>query len=175
MIKPASAIPSVPIVETPTANSGRQDIEIKFRTDRDGLMRAQASQVLAVVSAPCTETVCSAYFDTASGDLRKNGIVLRIRRTGRAKPILGVKVAQAYDDLLPRKEVEVHMPDMQPDLSLFDEATAIELSALVGDRPLAAQFETTIIDGRSWSSEAGPRSKWLLTTGSMSSPIRECR
>ena len=33
---------------------------------------------------------------------------------------------------------------MQPDLTLFDEATASELIALVGDRPLAAQFETII-------------------------------
>jgi inorganic triphosphatase YgiF len=33
---------------------------------------------------------------------------------------------------------------MQPDLTLFDEATASELIALVGNRPLAAQFETII-------------------------------
>ena len=144
MTKPASAIPNVPIVETPTADHDGRGIKVKFRTDRDGLKRAQASQVVAAVSAPRTETVRSLYFDTASGDLRKNGIILRIHRKGRGKPILGVKVAQADDGLFSRKEVEVHARDMQPDLTLFDEATASELIALVGDRPLAAQFETII-------------------------------
>lgn len=144
MTKPASAIPSVPIVETPAADAGRREIQVKFRADRDGLKRAQASQVVASVSAPRTETVRSTYFDTASGDLRKNGIVLRIRRKGRGRPILGVKAAQDGDSPFSRKEVEVPSPDMQPDLTLFDEATASELSALVGDRPLSAQFETII-------------------------------
>jgi inorganic triphosphatase YgiF len=144
MTKPASAIPSVPIVETPAADTSRREMEVKFRADRDGLKRAQASQVVASVSAPRTETVRSIYFDTASGELRKNGIVLRIRRKGRAKPLLGIKAAQDGDSPFSRKEVEVPSPDMQPDLALFDEATASELSALVGDRPLAAQFETTI-------------------------------
>ena len=144
MTKPASAIPSVPIVETPAVNAGCPEIEVKFRTDRDGLKRAQASQLMASVSAPRAESVRSTYFDTASGDLRKNGIVLRIRRKGRAKPILGVKAAQADDGPFSRKEVEVPSPDMQPDLTLFDEATARELIALVGDRPLSVQFETII-------------------------------
>lgn len=144
MTKPASAIPSVPIVETPAADAGRRDIEVRFRTDRNGLKRAQASQIVASVSAPRTETVRSIYFDTASGDLQKNGIVLRIRSKGRGKPILGVKAAQADESPFARGEVEVHAPDTQPDLTLFDEAAARELSALVGDRPLAAQFETTV-------------------------------
>jgi inorganic triphosphatase YgiF len=118
-------------------------MKVKFRTDRDGLKRAQASQLVAAVSAPRTETVRSLYFDTASRDLRKNGIILRIHRKG-GKPILGVKVAQVDDGLFSRKGVEVHARDLQPDLTLFDEATASELIALVGDRPLAAQFETII-------------------------------
>src|SRR3712207_5890322 len=121
MTKPASAIPSVPIVETPAADAGRREIEVKFRTDRYGLKRAQASQVLASVSAPRTETVRSTYFDTASGDLRKNGIVLRIRRKGRAKPVLGIKAVQEGEGPFSRKEVEVQSPDMQPNLSRFDE------------------------------------------------------
>ena len=144
MTKPASAIPSVPIAETHTAGSGRQEIEVKFRTDRDGLKRAQASQLVASVSAPRTETVRSTYFDTPSGDLRKNGIVLRIRRKGRAAPILGVKAAQAGEGPFSRIEQEVRSPNRHPDLTLFDEATANELTALVGDCPLAAQFETSI-------------------------------
>jgi inorganic triphosphatase YgiF len=143
MTKPASVLPNVPIVETPTADRDGRGMKVKFRTDRDGLKRAQASQLVAAVSAPRTETVRSLYFDTASRDLRKNGIILRIHRKG-GKPILGVKVAQVDDGLFSRKGVEVHARDLQPDLTLFDEATASELIALVGDRPLAAQFETII-------------------------------
>jgi inorganic triphosphatase YgiF len=144
MTKPASAIPNVPIIETPAADADRREIEVKFRTDREGLKRAQASQVVALVSAPRTETVRSIYFDTAPGDLRKNGVVLRIRKKGRGKPILGVKASQAGDGPFSRREVEVPSPDMHPDLTRFDEATASELGVLVGDRPLAAQFETII-------------------------------
>jgi inorganic triphosphatase YgiF len=144
MTKPASAIPNVPIVETPEADASRREIKVKFRTDRDGLKRVQASQLVASVSAPRTESVRSTYFDTASGDLRKDGIVLRIRKKGRGKPILGVKATQADAGPFSHKEVEVPSPDMQPDLTLFDEATASELSALVGDYPLAEQFETII-------------------------------
>jgi triphosphatase len=144
MTKPASAIPSVPIIETPAADHSHQEIEVKFRTDSDGLKRAQASQIVASVSAPRTESVRSLYFDTASGDLRNNGIVLRIRRKGRAAPILGVKAAPMGNGPFSRKEIEVRSPNLHPDLTLFDEATRSELIALVRDRPLAAQFETTI-------------------------------
>lgn len=144
MTKPASAVAGVPISDASAADSGSREIEVKFRTDRDGLKRAQASQVVASVSAPRTETVRSTYFDTASGDLRKNGIVLRTRRKGRAAPILGVKAAQMGDGPFSRKEIEVRSPNPHPDLTLFDGATASELVALVGERPLAAQFETII-------------------------------
>jgi triphosphatase len=144
MTKPASAIPSVPIVETQTAASGHRQIGVKFRTDRDGLNRARASQVVASVSAPRTESVRSIYFDTPSGDLWKSEITLRIRRKGRRTPMLGVEAAQAGDGPLSRQEIDVRSPDLHPDLTLFDEATANALSPLVGDRPLAAQFETNI-------------------------------
>ena len=174
MTKPASAIPSVPIVKTSAADAGRE-IEVKFRTDRDSLKRAQASQVLASVSAPRTESVRSTYFDTASGDLRKSGIVLRIRRKGRGKPILGVKATQTDNGPFSRKEVEVPSPDMQPDLSLFDEATASELSALLGIALLRRSSRQPSGDGRSSSSEAGPKSKWLSTKESLPSRIRGCR
>lgn len=144
MTKPASVAASVPVNDAPEVELGRQEIEVKFRTDRDGLKRARASQVLASVSGPRTERVRTTYFDTAAGDLRKNGILLRIRRKGRGSPILGIRAAQADNGPFSRKEIEVRSPDMQPDLSLLEEATAIELTSLVGGRPLAAQFETDI-------------------------------
>ncbi|ANY82831.1 hypothetical protein BB934_31850 (plasmid) [Microvirga ossetica] len=134
----------MPTPDAAAADSDSREIEVKFRTDRDGLKRAQASQVVASVSVPRTENVRSTYFDTVSGDLRKNGIVLRIRRKGRARPTLGVKAAQMDDGPFSRKDVEVHSPSLYPDLTLFNEGTARELIALVEDRPLAAQFETTI-------------------------------
>ena len=58
--------------------------------------------------------------------------------------MLGIKAAQAGDGPFSRKELEVRSPNLRPDLTLFDEATANELITLVRDRPLAAQFETTI-------------------------------
>jgi inorganic triphosphatase YgiF len=79
------------------------------------------------------------------GDLRKNGIVLRIRKKGRAAPVLGVKsTGTTADSPFLRNEIEVRSPDLEPNLALFDKNMGAMLINITGDRPLEAQFETQV-------------------------------
>ncbi len=122
-----------------------QEIEVKFRTSPEGLKRAFGLPFFVSASATQTRQLRSVYFDTPSGDLRKNGFVLRIRRKGRAALILGVKQAGSpVDGPFLRKEVEVRSPDFQPDLALLDAALASELLRIVGDKSIEPVFETQI-------------------------------
>ena len=120
------------------------EIEIKFRTDAEGQAHALASPLLGSVPEPA-KSVRSAYFDTASLDLRKAGIALRIRRNGRAAPIMCAKFSDTRaENPFHRHEVEVEVPNLSPDLGRFDAETASRLAGVVGDRPLERKFETRI-------------------------------
>lgn len=91
------------------------------------------------------EILRSIYFDTQVGDLRKEGVALRIRKRGRAAPLLGVKARSVTTDgPFSRSEIEVRSRSLEPDLALFDQATAADLDRLIDKRPLKAQFETQI-------------------------------
>jgi triphosphatase len=118
-----------------------QEIEIKFIANAQGFNAAMQSGIFSSSPAFHTRSLRSIYFDTADGDLRKNGITLRIRKTGRAANVLNMKAAGG---LFQRREIEVSSPDLKPNLSLLGEDTANALARLVGDRPLEAQFETLV-------------------------------
>jgi triphosphatase len=130
--------------EQGTSRKGRE-IEVKFSTDLLGLNSAMVSPLFASASSPKQQKLRTIYFDSPSGDLRKNGFILRIRKNGRAGPILGVKSASdAVDSPFARNEIEVRSRDLEPDLTLFDDSTAAKLTRILGDHPLEAQFETQV-------------------------------
>lgn len=127
------------------ASQKSNEIEVKFGTDPSGLKRALDSPLVISASALQTQNLRSIYFDSPSGDLRKNGIVLRIRKKGRTATVLGVKSASiTVDSLFLRNEIEVRSRDLEPNLALFDENTAAKLTGIIGDRPLELQFETQV-------------------------------
>ncbi len=122
-----------------------KEIEVKFRTGPEGLNRALSLPVIMSASAPQAQKLRTVYFDTPAGDLRKNGIVLRVRKKGRAAPVLGFKRAcTASGGPFRREEVEVRSPDFQPNLALFDAALSSELAGIIGDKPIEPRFETQI-------------------------------
>lgn len=121
--------------------STSQEIEIKFRTDAAGLARVLNAPLVKAANDLQTETLKATYFDTPSNALRKKGIVLRVRKSGDAVPVLGVKApGTATDGPFQRLEVEVNSPSLKPNLALFDKTTRKFLKRVIGDQPVAPKF-----------------------------------
>ena len=73
-------IPRDRAVKLPTG----RELEIKFKTDAAGLKLALRSELLATYAADAPRrTLRSVYFDTPAGDLRKQRMVLRVRKVRR--------------------------------------------------------------------------------------------
>jgi inorganic triphosphatase YgiF len=69
-----------------------RELEIKLKTDAAGLKLAMASRLLACEAPEAPRrTLRSIYFDTAAGNLKKKRMVLRVRKTGRGVPQMGLK------------------------------------------------------------------------------------
>ncbi len=124
-----------------------RELEIKFSTDLPGLKAALASPALGGASgkAPAARRLVSTYFDTPDRALNKRRIVLRVRRSGRAAPIIGVKwPPKANGEAFSRGELEARSPSGELDLSLLGGEIAAELGKIIGGRALEPQFETRI-------------------------------
>lgn len=122
-----------------------REIEIKFRADVAGLAAVLQSELLKGISISPARQLVSTYFDTAESDIKRSGMTLRLRRKGKAIPVLGVKWdREAGDDLFGRGEVEVRCPGGYPDLALFEPTVRDQLRAACAGRPLAPVFETRL-------------------------------
>jgi len=71
-------------------------------------------------------TLRSIYFDTAAGDLRKERIALRIRKTGHGVP-RWVSNGRRAPTVFSRGRNRSRIAGMQPDISLFDSNIAAEI------------------------------------------------
>jgi triphosphatase len=119
-----------------------QEIEIKFRADAAGLARLLSAPLIKAANDLQTENLKATYFDTPSNALRKKGIILRIRKSGDAVPVLGMKAPGTdTDGPFHRLEVEVNSPSLKPDLALFDKITRKFLTRIIGDQPVAPKFK----------------------------------
>ncbi len=122
-----------------------QEFEIKFETDAAGLAEALESPFLSADQPNRPRRSLNAvYFDTESGDLRKNGIGLRLRRV-QGRCLMTVKwtdptVAGPFS----RREIEVRVATMQPDLGLLGPEIAAQIDLVLAGRALSSQFETQI-------------------------------
>ncbi|ARN82240.1 CYTH and CHAD domain-containing protein [Methylocystis bryophila] len=124
-----------------------RELEIKFSTDLAGLKEALEAPALG--GAPGkrigSRSLVSTYFDTPDHILNERRIAVRVRRVGRAAPLVGLKwLPTSRGDAFSRGEVEARGPGIMPDLALFGEEIATELGEIIGDRPLEPQFETRI-------------------------------
>jgi triphosphatase len=119
-----------------------QEIEIKFRSDAAGLARLLDAPLLKSANDFQTKNLKATYFDTPSNALRKNGIILRIRKSADDAAVLGMKApGTAGDGPFHRKEVEVKSPSMKPNLALFDKTTEKLLRRIIKGQPLGAKFK----------------------------------
>jgi len=121
------------------------EIEIKFQADRPALEKVLAArQLQGAVVAPERELL-SIYFDTMDRDLQRAGLTLRLRRKGRAIPVLGVKWSkEAAGDLFTRGEVETRSPDGEANIELFEPAIRDRLKAILGGKTLGPVFKTHV-------------------------------
>jgi triphosphatase len=119
-----------------------QEIEIKFRADAAGLVRLLDSLLIKTAKDLQTENLKATYFDTPAHALRKKGIILRVRKSDAAVPVLGMKApGAATDGPFHRVEIEVNSPGGKPDLGLFDKATRKFLARRIGDQPIEPKFK----------------------------------
>ena len=121
------------------------EIEIKFQTDRPGLERVLAARALQGAAFAPERELLSIYFDTHDRDLQKAGLTLRLRRKGRAIPVLGVKWStEAAVDLFVRGEVETRSPNGEPNIELFEPAIRDRLIGVIGGKALEPVFKTHV-------------------------------
>ncbi len=145
--KTSAAVPEAAADEKAAAEktpAAPREIEIKFIADAAGLAGALASPLLSGEATP-SRKLTSVYFDTPDWVLHRNRIALRVRRSGRAAPVMTLKwPAEAMEGVFARGEIEFPVAKLQPDLKLFDGEMAEKLRELLGDNPLEAKYETRV-------------------------------
>ena len=121
------------------------ETEVKLATTAAGLVQALEWPPFAAGTGTGSRLLRSIYFDTANRDLLAQGIVLRIRTSDNADPVLTLKQpAHGRHGPFHRLESEVPAPGMTPMLALFGPDIAAELLGITGGQPLEAQFETRV-------------------------------
>jgi triphosphatase len=119
--------------------------ELKFVVDSATFKAAQALPLLGEPAArPAWRRLKTTYFDTEAGDLRRNGVCLRVRRA-RGGFVMGLKWSpDSNRSLFERGEVEVKMGSAEPNLALLDEDMAANIARVIGDRTLTQVFVADI-------------------------------
>jgi triphosphatase len=130
----------------PASSDLSREVEVKFTTDAEGVKAALASPLLqSTAAASSARKLTTIYFDTADSDLQLRRIALRVRRDGRKAPVMTLKwTPAAGEGLFSRGEIEIPVPKLVPDLSLFGGEMGELVRRLVGDKPLEAKYETRV-------------------------------
>ncbi len=122
-----------------------REIEIKFRAGEDAVDTLLQSPLLAGVDFAPARDLVSVYYDTDDWLLRRNGIALRVRRKGRATPVMGLKwTGDLSGGVFSRHEMEAACRSGVPDLQLLAPAIRERIAETIGEHPLAPVFETRV-------------------------------
>ncbi|MCA3556516.1 CYTH and CHAD domain-containing protein [Aestuariivirga sp.] len=144
---PASPSPASPSAASPDEppKPAFTEIEVKFQADRPALERILAAQPLRGAALAPERELLSIYFDTPGRGLQQAGLTLRLRRKGRAIPVLGVKWPRGTaEDLFARGEVETRSPGGDANIELFEPAIRDRLRDVLGGQPLSPVFKTQV-------------------------------
>jgi inorganic triphosphatase YgiF len=126
-------------------NAPPREIEIKFRADKAAIQKLLSSPVMKGAAASPPKELVSTYFDTAEKHLQLQGIALRVRKTGRAAPVMTLKWDEpAAAGPFSRGEVEVRCPGGVPDVQLLGPDAAKRVADAAGALPLIPAFETRV-------------------------------
>lgn len=126
-------------------HAGRE-VEVKFIADAEGLAASLASPLLRdSAAAGPGRKLNTVYFDTPDLELQNCRIALRVRRSGRAAPVMTLKwTPDGAEGVFSRGEIELRVSKLQPDLSLLDGEMGELVRGIVGDKPLEAKYETHV-------------------------------
>lgn len=107
------------------------ETELKLRLPADYVARLQRNPLLksSSISRPVTQKLCSVYYDTPAFDLKRHGVVLRLRRSGRSwvQTIKGGGSVAA--GLHQRDEWEAPVLKAHPDFTKITDPALIKLFA----------------------------------------------
>ena len=119
----------------------RKELEIKLELDAASLPALKKIPLLRALKPTARRaTEVSVYFDTEKHKLRKNGVMLRVRRVGD-RHIQTIK-ATGKSGPFERDEWEAEVPGNEPHLNLA-KGTALE-PLLKNSKPLKPLFETRV-------------------------------
>jgi triphosphatase len=137
--------PGLPAQARQALTTSEREIEIKLVTDADELSRAMALQVLSTGEKDKPRrSLHAVYFDTLHRDLRKDSIILRIRKL-RGKFYMGFKqTSPLTDGAFRRREVECVVATLEPDISVLGPEIEAELEFILQGRPLQPLFEILV-------------------------------
>ena len=155
-----------------------RECEIKLNGPAHVLRNLKTHPAFAnAIAKPRAVNLRAVYFDTAEGDLARNGLSLRIRKAGRRRT-MNVKWASQGDGSFTRGESEVAISGDQPDLKLLAPEAAAHIERATKGAGLQPVFETSvrrklmeIVDGQSIIEIAFDEGK--LIAGASSEPVSE--
>lgn len=157
------------------------EAELKVAVDQAGALRLAHLKALSGLSVAekGDKRLVSTYFDTPDLTLRRKGISLRLRRSGRSGEQT-VKFSGSFSlGLAERPEFNAPHTGRVPDLTRLPDEVATELTKLVDGRPLVPLFSMRVTRRR-WeiSTPGGDRVEMALdrgvaTAGSRRADIRE--
>ena len=122
--------------------TARRELEIKLELPPSSVGRLKKIPLLHALKAPKRATEVSVYFDTDKHKLRKNGLMLRVRRIGK-RYVQTIK-ANGTSGLFERSEWESEITDGEPDLSLVRDTPLKPLMNGKLRRQLKPMFETRV-------------------------------
>lgn len=123
-----------------------REIELKLEVSPEDLDRLDSNLLNDLVGAtrPTTKTIASVYFDTRKQRLRRHGLTLRVRKTGR-KHLQTIKQnGVAGSPNLSRGEWETQIAGTEPDLAAAHETPLSPVLGKSGRDALQAMFETRV-------------------------------
>ena len=128
----------------PEISRSDREIELKFLASESGFKASRQWPPLAAAPAGAAHRLVTRYFDTVSGDLERNGMVLRMRKQGR-RHTLSLKWRRPSDGgIFERGEIEAISPGPVPDPALLGPDYAGMVERIIRGQALIPVYETDI-------------------------------
>lgn len=120
-----------------------REIELKLQCEGGDLAELSRHPFLQAATPEHAVFLTSTYYDTSEGDLRANGLTLRVRREGDAH-VQTVKASSKGAGLFDRSEWENSVAEPEPDLAQLSETPVPGILDAASDPALRPVFATLV-------------------------------